>query len=261
MRDPRWAARRARQTLSAFTNGFGVLTDMTRKSEELTYRTRDGLAISIPNVPGARVPVYEIFAEDSYRIDWLTAGLADGFGALDIGGHVGCFSVALAARRPDARIWAFEASPSTVVYTRRNVAQNAMADRVAVCNVALSSQAGTLEFADNAAASGLNGLTAPEGTARIEVPAITFADALRQADRPIRLVKIDTEGAEYDIVLGSDPRDWADVQRVVMEYHDVPARSWAELESFFGAAGLSVTERADAESGRLGTVWLSRTSG
>lgn len=256
--DPVRAARRVRQTLTAFDNGVGVLADMTRNSDELTFRTRDGVTISIPNVAGARVPVYEIFAEGAYRLPWLVTGLPAGFGAFDIGSHVGCFSVALANLRQDARIWTFEASPSTAIYTRRNVEQNNMADRVDVVNVAVSSSAGTLQFADNASASGLNGITAPKGTKQIEVAAITFADALRRADRPIQMVKIDTEGAEYQIILGSDPADWSDVQRVVLEYHDVPGRSWAELESFFTSAGLSVADRVDAPSGRLGTVWLSR---
>ena len=254
----RRAGRRVRQTLRAFENGPSVLVDMARHADELTFRFDGGRTISLPNVPGARVPVYEILAEDAYRLDWFTADLPAEFGVLDIGGHVGCFSVALAALRPGARVWTFEASPSTAAYTQRNVDQNGFADRVTVQNVAVSSTAGTLEFADNGGGSGLNGITSPAGSARISVPAITFEDAKAMADLPIRLVKIDTEGAEYDIVLGSTPEQWQDVQRVVLEYHDVPGHGWSELESFFAAAGLTEVAREDTTD-RLGTVWLSRT--
>jgi FkbM family methyltransferase len=231
---------------------------MARHADELTFRFDGGRTISLPNVPGARVPVYEILAEDAYRLDWFTADLPAEFGVLDIGGHVGCFSVALAALRPGARVWTFEASPSTAAYTQRNVEQNGFGDRVTVQNVAVSSTAGTLEFADNGGGSGLNGITSPAGSARISVPAITFEDAKAMADLPIRLVKIDTEGAEYDIVLGSTPEQWQDVERVVLEYHDVPGHGWSELESFFAAAGLTEVAREDTTD-RLGTVWLSRT--
>jgi FkbM family methyltransferase len=251
------AGRRVRQTLTAFENGPSVLVDMARHADELTFRFDGGRTISLPNVPGARVPVYEILAEDAYRLEWFTADLPTEFGVLDIGGHVGCFSVALAALRPGARVWTFEASPSTAAYTQRNVQQNGFADRVTVRNVAVSATAGTLEFADNGGGSGLNGITAPAGAARISVPAITFGDAKALADVPVRLVKIDTEGAEYDIVLGSAPEQWRDVERVVLEYHDVPGRGWPELESFFSAAGLSEVAREDTTE-RLGTVWLSR---
>ncbi len=71
---------------------------------------------------------------------------------------------------------------------------------------------------------------------------------------------VDTEGAQYDIVLGSDPSDWSDVQRLVLEYHPVDGHSWDELQTFFSKAGLEV---AHLELGlftdRLGTAWLSRT--
>lgn len=251
------SGRRVRQTLTAFENGPSVLVDMARRADELTFRFDGGRSISLPNVPGARVPVYEIVAEDAYRLDWFTSELPPEFGVLDIGGHIGCFSVALAALRPGARVWTFEASPSTAAYTQRNVQQNGFGERVTVKNVAVSSSAGTLEFADNGAASGLNGITSPADAPLISVPAITFADALALADVPVRLVKIDTEGAEYDIVLGSAPEQWKDVERVVVEYHDVPGHGWPELESFFTAAGLSEVAREDT-SDRLGTVWLAR---
>lgn len=251
------ASRRVRQTLTAFDNGPGVLLDMARRSDELTFRFGDRYAISLPNVPGARVPVYEIVAEDAYRLDWFTRDLPAEYGVLDIGGHIGCFSVALAILRSGAKIWAFEASPSTAAFTQRNVDQNGLTDQITVENVAVSSSAGTLEFADNGAASGLNGITSPGGASMISVPAITFAEAKKLSDQPIRLVKIDTEGAEYDIVLGSDPKDWSDVERVVLEFHDVPGHGWSELEAFFTEAGLSVVFREDITE-RLGSVWLSR---
>jgi FkbM family methyltransferase len=252
------AAGRVRQTLTDFDNGLQLLTALATRRDELEFRVKGGVTITCPNVAGARVPVYEIFAEDAYRLGWFTAGLADDFHALDIGGHIGCFSVALATLKPRVSIWTFEASPSTAAFTRRNVTDNGLLDRVTVTNVAVSSTAGTMAFADNAGGSGLNGITAPTGTKTIDIEAITFADAKQRAGGSVQLVKIDTEGAEYDIVLGSDPADWADVQRVVLEHHDVPGHAWSELEAFFASAGLTIAAREDVTP-RLGTVWLSRT--
>jgi FkbM family methyltransferase len=252
------AAHRVRQTLTDFDNGPELLGALIRRRDELVFKIPGGVTIACPNVAGARVPVYEIFAEDAYRLAWFTAGLPADFRALDIGGHIGCFSVALATLKPGVSIWTYEASPSTAAFTRRNVEANGLADRVTVTNVAVSSTAGTLTFADNAGGSGLNGITAPEGTKTIDIPAITFADAKERAGGSVQVVKVDTEGAEYDIILGSDPSDWADVQRVVLEHHDVPGHEWAELEAFFASAGLTIAAREDVTP-RLGTVWLSRT--
>jgi len=261
------AARRVRQTLTQFENGPSVLAGIVgrrirHQPAELMFRVDTDLSIVCPNLPGARVPVYEVFAEDAYRLEWFTSDLDDPR-VVDIGGHIGCFALAFARLHPGARVEAFEASPSTAAYTRRNMAINGFDNRVTVHQTAVSSSSGTLRFADNAGGSGLNGLTAPEGTPTIEVPAVTFVEALAKADGPVDVVKIDTEGAEYDIVLGSDPSDWSDVQRVVMEYHPVDGHSWDELKTFFSKAGLEVAHQEIGLDGmdtdRLGTVWLSRT--
>ncbi len=106
-------------------------------------------------------------------------------------------------------------------------------------------------------ASALNGLTSPGGRL-VTVPCRTFAGVVADAGGRVDLVKLDTEGAEYAIVLGSRPEDWAGVRTLVMEYHDVPGHSWAELASFLAEAGL--TEVAHEPAGpRQGTVWLRRT--
>jgi hypothetical protein len=84
-----------------------------------------------------------------------------------------------------------------------------------------------------------------------------MAEALSVSGRTADIVKIDTEGGEYDMVLGSDPADWAGVRRVVLEYHDLPGHSWEELEAFFTSAGLSLVHR-EKFLDRLGMAWLSR---
>jgi FkbM family methyltransferase len=258
------AVRRVRQTLTRFENGPSVLAGIVgsrirHQPPELMYRLDDDLSIVCPNQPGARVPIYEIFAEDAYRLEWFTSDVDTPY-ALDVGGHIGCFALAFARLHPAARVETFEASPSTAEFTRRNMAINGFDDRVTVHQAAVSSSSGTLRFADNARGSGLNGLTAPEGTPTIEVPAVTFAEALASASGPVRVVKIDTEGGEYDIVLGSNPSDWSDVERVVMEFHPVDGHSWDELHAFFSKAGLEVVhQELGLNTDRLGTVWLSRS--
>lgn len=261
-RSPRLALRRTRQTLTAFDNGPRVLWELAAQrlpwgGDEVLFRTASGAVVHCPNRPGARVPVYEIFAEDAYRLSSLLEGL-DAPVVLDIGGHIGCFSVAVAQAAPGARVHSYEASPATADWLSRNVAANDLADRVTAHHVAIADHRGTLEFADNDGGSSLNGLTAPtDSTRRVQVPCITFADAVAEAGGRVDVVKIDTEGAEYDMVLTSDPAAWATVQRLVLEYHDVPGHDWAELRTFFEGVGLQVTEVEEATP-RQGTVWLAR---
>ena len=258
----RHAARRVGQTLTDFENGPRLLTGIaarriTGRPDELVFRVGDRLNVVCPNRPGARVPVYEVFAEDTYRLGWFTGDLGDGTVAVDIGAHIGCFSLAFARQHPTGQVEAFEASPSTAVYLQRNIDHNGLGDRVRCHQVAVAGETGTLVFADNVGGSSLNGITAPSGAKQIAVPCVTVADAFAKAASNVEVVKIDTEGAEYDMVLNSKPEDWAGVRRVVMEYHDVPQHSWAELEAFFVASGLAMVAH-EPVSPRQGTVWLSR---
>lgn len=260
----RHAARRVRQTLTDFQNGPQLLGGIashpiTGRPDELVFGVNDQLSVICPNRPGARVPVYEVFAEDTYRLAWFTGDLGDDPVAVDIGAHIGCFSLAFAEQHPKGQIEAFEASPSTAVYLQRNIDHNGLSDRVHSHKVAVASNTGTLVFADNVGGSSLNGITAPEGAKQIEVPCVTVADAFATAGIGVDVVKIDTEGAEYDMVLNSRSEDWAGVRRVVMEYHDVAGHDWAELEAFFGTVGLT-TVAHEPVSPRQGTVWLSRDS-
>jgi FkbM family methyltransferase len=137
------------------------------------------------------------------------------------------------------------------------VADNGLGDRDSAYAVAVSDHDGTLELADNVHASALNGITDPSGAALVSVPCRTFAGVVEDAGGRVDLVKLDTEGAEYAIVLGSSPSDWAGVRTLVMEYHDVPGHSWAELSAFLADAGLHEVAHQPAGP-RQGTVWLRR---
>jgi FkbM family methyltransferase len=256
-RAPGIARRRLLQTVTAFENGPQLLWNMARRTDELEYRTKTGLRIACPNVAGARVPLYELFAEDTYRMTELLAGLPEDLVVLDVGGQIGCFSTSLASTAPKATVHTYEASPSTVEYLRRNVTENGLGERIHVHGQAISDHTGTLSFAANVAGSGLNGMTSPQEQNLVEVPCVTFADAVTAAGGTVHLVKMDVEGAEYPIVLGSDPADWKSVQRVTMEFHGVPGRHWHELRDFFAVAGLSVTS-SDFGGPGYGMLWLDR---
>ena len=264
MNTARYRARRLLQTPRTFANWPEVLRDMAlggtgHGPAELTFRTRSGMLINTPNRPGARVPVYEIFADDSYRLEWFLGPLLRRpIQVLDIGGHVGTFACRLAQLHPRARVQAFEPSATTAAYLRRNAAQNGLADRIEVFEAALAGDSGVALFDDNGAGSGLNGLVAAghaTGT-RLEVRTLGFDAAVAAAPAPVDVVKIDCEGGEYDLVLRSRPASWASVQRVVIEHHPVTGHSWSELRSWFAGVGLALQDLDEA--GVHGCAWLSR---
>jgi FkbM family methyltransferase len=257
---------RVLQTPKAFSNWPVVLLDMAREKvgqgpPTLTFNARSGLRMQCPNVPGARVPLYEIFAEDCYHFSWFLGSLnRQPLQVLDIGGQVGTFSCRLAQLQPQAKITTYEPSPTTAEYLRGNVARNGFAGRVNVVEAALAATEGTAEFDDNGAGSGENSLvSSARGTVgTVTVQTTTFDKAVAAAGAPIDFVKMDCEGGEYDLVYASSPSNWESVQRLVIEYHDVAGQSWDELRGWLEKVGLTV-QREEPIGNGLGVAWMSRT--
>src|SRR5258708_696798 len=102
-----------------------------RGPESLTFNTRAGLTIECPNRPGARVPIYEIFAEDCYHFEWFLGPLAGRpIGVLDVGGQIGTFACRLAQLQSQATIRTYEPSPTSASVLRGTAVRNGFVDRV-----------------------------------------------------------------------------------------------------------------------------------
>ncbi|MBC7630274.1 FkbM family methyltransferase [Aeromicrobium sp.] len=254
----RSAAMRTRQTITSFDNGWSILRQILTRSDDLVYQVGT-LQITGPNVPGARVPVYEVFSEDEYSMEWFSQGLGRNPVLVDIGAHIGCFSLQFVTRHPGARVEAYEPTPSTGSYLQANVEANGLSGQIAVHRRAVAATAGQLVMADNGAGSGHNGVLhlGEAGSVTIEVPCVSLADVFEAVGGQVDLIKMDAEGAEYDIILNSSPESMSGVRRVVMEYHALPGHSFEELESRLGEGGLTLVRRERYASG-LGLAWFAR---
>ena len=269
-----YEARRVAQTQRTFANWPTLLRGLVgeklgRGADTLTFVTRGGVRMSCPNVPGARLPMYEQFADDCYDLAWVLGARGERpLQVLDVGSHVGAFAANLATARDDVHIECYEPSPDTAAYLQRNVDQNALSGRIRVYECAMAGAEGTALLDDNSGASVHNGLVrsdhrlvdgddAAGARAIVTVSTTTFDKALADAPAPFDVVKMDCEGGEYELVYASSPQSWASVQRVVMEYHPVAGESWDRLSAWFAGVGLNVV-RHKSDSPGLGTAWLTR---
>jgi FkbM family methyltransferase len=267
-----YEARRVTQTRRTFANWPVLLRQMAgerfgRGPDTLAFVTRSGVRMTCPNVPGARLPMYEQFADDCYGRDWVL-GPDQPLQVLDVGSHVGAFAMNLASARPNVHVECYEPSPESAKYLRRNIGQNGLGARVRVHEYAMAATVGAALLDDNSGGSVHNGLVrddhrlvagddAQGHRATLTVKTTTFDQALADAPAPFDVVKMDCEGGEYDLVYASSPQSWDSVQRVVMEYHPVDGESWDELRSWFEKIGLRVVRHKSDRPG-LGTAWLTR---
>jgi len=233
---------------------------------DLEFRLRTGGVLRAPNNQLAAWPMFEVLVGDAYHLDrlpWSTS-TEPPLSVLDIGAHVGAFTVAIAQRYPAAKVTCYEPSPTSGAYLRANITANHLDRRVQIHEVAVASESGSVHLYGDGDASCENTIIDPadgsDPTTQTvtECPAVAFETAMSSAG-DVDLVKLDCEGAEYDIVLNSDPSCWDHVCCVLLEYHPVPGHSWEELVHHFGELGFAVSW-AQADQGRpgLGTAMLVR---
>ena len=70
----------------------------------------------------------------------------------------------------------------------------------------------------------------------------------------IDLLKIDVEGAEWDVLCGIGPGDWPQIRQIVVEVHDEDGRL-ARVETLLREHGFRVVSEPDPQSAAWG-VWL-----
>lgn len=121
---------------------------------------------------------------------------------LDIGANIGVASVYLAHRFPRARIYAFEAVPANVELLRLNAAAY---PRITACPVALGAADGDVEihFSDNPHNFGGFSFSqqGSDSNRKLWVQRRNIGTVLNELGvEQVDMIKIDTEGAEYDIL-------------------------------------------------------------
>lgn len=224
---------------------------------EIVLESRNGSRFVVPldRKAGALYPPLDIFAFSAYHADWQ---LEDEPYIIDVGAHVGAFTLWLAERYPGIRGACYEPDAAAFSYLERNVSGL----RVDIHREAVAAHSGTARLFRPEPGGGASSLRAGgDGHAEsaVSVPVVSFDDLIEETNSPVALVKLDCEGSEYEIVLESDPESWRLVQRVVIEFHDVADAEPGALVQRLGALGFSLVQERSRFLGE-GTYWFSRPS-
>lgn len=140
------------------------------------------------------VATYRAFAE----------AIAPGDVVVDVGAHIGTYAM-LAARRTGAagRVIAYEPCEETRRYLRQHLEWNHLAPRVTVREVCCGAEPGTATFFFRGGAEGMNSLVPTEGFESAPMPVVRLDDDVNALGVTPRLIKIDVEGAEFDVLQGA----------------------------------------------------------
>ena len=157
---------------------------------------------------------------------------------LDIGANIGAASVFFGNYYPRARICSFEPVPDNFSMLTRNTEISTQVERF---QIALSDHDGELTMIHSPGVSNHGGWSfyqrgASGNEEKITVPIRRSGDFLREIGiETIDVIKIDTEGAEKEILKGLYPEQLATVKFMVGELHgerDFELLDWLEQKGF-----------------------------
>jgi FkbM family methyltransferase len=174
------------------------------------------------------------------KYDYFGFRVAPGETVIDIGAHIGAFTVYAATVCRASRVFAFEPHPDNFRMLTRNVAANNLTGVTAI-NEAVAGKSGSGRLQLHASNSGGHRLTTVPGSDAISVKCVSLEEVLsRFGIERADYVKIDCEGAEYDILLNTPPEVMARIGRISMEYHRAHRRDVEELTALLARSGFDL---------------------
>ena len=202
-------------------------------------RLRNGLRFNVRVGTPDICILWEVFFGGAYRsAEDIVRDAQAGAVVFDLGGNIGAFALRMANEVPPIHVRSYEPGPQNASIFRENLDLNPqLRSRITLIEEAVSSASGTAQWrfdSENPGGSSLYG----SGEA-VTVKTRSIQEILRTCDSSIALLKIDIEGAEFDLLQGAVASDWRTVPAVYVEFHlDPSGRStpaeWLHTMRSFG---------------------------
>jgi FkbM family methyltransferase len=181
----------------------------------VTLETRDGSLVTarLRDIHGPG-DVFGLSEYDFDVIDWRRVRHV-----IDVGAHVGAFTIWVASRAP-CLVLALEPNPETFQLLEQNVERAAIGRRVALEKAALAGQSGERKLSVRRYSTDATILGAEESADAVPVKAFSLVDVIVMSGFPeIDLLKIDVEGAEYEVFANLEPHTLDRVRALIVECH------------------------------------------
>jgi FkbM family methyltransferase len=165
---------------------------------------------------------------------------------VDVGANVGFFSLAARNYYPDARIHSYEPNPKVLPF----LPENTRGLNIEIFDEAVGSTEGFVSLDD----SGDSNQVTSHQVAHSSIRQVSFSTLLNRVGGPIDLLKLDCEGAEWDLFKAGDC--WKSVRHIRMEYHLFDSHTFAELSLTLERLGFRIVDHRPSVN--FGMVWARR---
>lgn len=168
----------------------------------------------------------------------------------DIGGHIGAFSVLAASKAINGKVFAFEPMKDNYEILLSNIKLNLFTNIISE-NVAVSKDNGIRSFyiSSHKTSSkvgyntgGHSFFPSKKSGEKIDVKTVTLETLMKKYNvEHINYLKLDTEGAEYDILFGASKETLQKIEKIVMELHPFGENTKDKMLDFLQKNGFKNT--------------------
>jgi len=222
---------------------------------QTAYAFRNGAKVKIGRGVD-HVPIIEIFLRQDY------GQIRDGSVVLDLGANIGVFAIYAASTARNVRVFAYEPMTDFFSLMKENIVINDFESYVSCFNLAVAGDVNDRQLFASGNGILFPTLIAPQGTdesVQKRVSCTTLANILDSNDlEMIDLLKMDTEGAEYEILSATPPAYLKRIREIRMEYHNLDQeRNVSQLKRFLSSQDFEITHE-QANSPTNGNLWARR---
>jgi FkbM family methyltransferase len=187
--------------------------------------------------------------------------IQDGWTVVDIGAGLGDFSISVARRFPRCQVYAFEPLPGSFTLLEENLKLNQIRN-VRAFPFSINGHEGVAEM-HAPSREPAHSLTVPAArvdSSHARVRTLSLDQGIEGLEsHRCDYLKVDCEGAEFEIFFNASPATLRKIQHICLEYHDWMTRNTHDdLARFFQQHGFHVTCIPSRAYRGLGLLYAAR---
>ena len=210
--------------IKTISNWYLWLSDYFKLTKSSTYHLRNGLIFKTCN--GAYNTFFYVWIRDSYK---ARENIGQDNTVIDIGSNIGFFSILASKLCGEGKVYSIEASPLNFKKLKKNIEINNIKN-IELFNFALgsSNDMRDLGISKESVCCGLYSNDLDVET--IKVQGKILNDLIREEQiKKIDFIKVDCEGAEYEIFESLDNANFEKIKLLAMEIHYIKGKNPFEL--------------------------------
>jgi FkbM family methyltransferase len=175
---------------------------------------------------------------------------------VDIGANIGVFMTYAASMAPQAKIYCYEPNPDNYELLNSNISSNNLSYRVSASCVAVGAKNGIRHLNISSDSPRHSIIHNQQNGIKIVAECISLDEIINSlGDESVDILKMNCEGAEYEIFYNTSSEIYSRIKNIRMEFHDFNSEDMngRALESFLIRHGYSIVhyDKYDNNSGFL----------